>query len=186
MRSLAKVLTSRSTYPHIDTDNLFKQNGDSTLNPESSNFNPRAWTKALVALQSRDPEKYPTTTSGVAFRNLNVHGYGNPTDYQKTVGNVWLEVPNILSKLGKSNGKHKIDILQDFEGLAESGEMLVVLGPPGSGCPTLLKAIARETHDIFVDEKSYLNYQGAFISLPYCFLSNRLTLLLPKVSVLNK
>lgn len=39
----------------------------------------------------------------------------------------------MLSKLGKSNGKRKIDILQDFEGLVESGEMLIVLGPPGSG-----------------------------------------------------
>lgn len=38
--------------------------------------------------------------------------------------------------------------------------MLVVLGPPGSGCSTFLKTIAGETHGFFVDESSYLNYQG--------------------------
>jgi hypothetical protein len=29
-----------------------------------------------------------------------------------------------------------------------------------SGCSTLLKTIAGETHGLFVDEESYINYQG--------------------------
>ena len=29
-----------------------------------------------------------------------------------------------------------------------------------SGCSTLLKTIAGETHGLFVDEDSYINYQG--------------------------
>lgn len=36
--------------------------------------------------------------------------------------------------------------------------MCVVLGPPGSGCSTFLKAIAGETNGIYVNEKSYFNY----------------------------
>ena len=57
-------------------------------------------------------------------------------------------------------GKHKIQILRNFEGLVRSGEMLVVLGRPGSGCSTLLKTIAGETHGFYIDSKSEINYQG--------------------------
>jgi ATP-binding cassette subfamily G (WHITE) protein 2 (PDR) len=38
--------------------------------------------------------------------------------------------------------------------------MLVVLGPPGSGCSTFLKTVAGETNGFYVDEKSQINYQG--------------------------
>jgi ATP-binding cassette subfamily G (WHITE) protein 2 (PDR) len=50
--------------------------------------------------------------------------------------------------------------LRDFDGLVRSGEMLVVLGRPGSGCSTLLKTIAGETSGFFVDSNAYINYQG--------------------------
>jgi ATP-binding cassette, subfamily G (WHITE), member 2, PDR len=39
-------------------------------------------------------------------------------------------------------------------------EMLVVLGRPGSGCSTLLKTIAGETHGLNITESSHINYQG--------------------------
>ena len=57
-------------------------------------------------------------------------------------------------------GKTKIQILRDFEGLVHSGEMLVVLGRPGSGCSTLLKTISGETHGFYIDNQSDINYQG--------------------------
>lgn len=39
-------------------------------------------------------------------------------------------------------------------------EMLLVLGRPGSGCSTLLKTIAGETHGLNISENSHINYQG--------------------------
>lgn len=36
-------------------------------------------------LESRDPDRYPKRVAGVSFRNLNVHGFGALTDYQKYV-----------------------------------------------------------------------------------------------------
>lgn len=56
--------------------------------------------------------------------------------------------------------KNKVQILSKFDGVLESGEMLVVLGPPGSGCTTLLKTIAGEMNGIYLDEGSELNYRG--------------------------
>ncbi|KAH8656551.1 BcATRO, ABC transporter [Tricladium varicosporioides] len=160
IRGLARTYTSRSQVSHLEGNNPFSPIKDSTLDPYSENFKPRSWMKALLQLHSRDPEKYPGRTAGIAFRGLNVHGYGKPTDYQKSVGNVVLEVVGMARTLFKSGAQSKINILQNFDGLVESGEMLVVLGPPGSGCSTLLKTIAGETHGIYVDDKSYLNYQG--------------------------
>ncbi|EHL02868.1 putative ABC transporter CDR4 [Glarea lozoyensis 74030] len=160
VRDLARELTTRSSYSQIDVENVFTPKPNSHLDPSSSNFNARAWTKALLSLQNRDQEKYPQRTSGLAFSDLNVHGYGNPTDYQKSVGNVWLELPRLIGSVYRNNSQRKIEILRGFEGLVEAGEMLVVLGPPGSGCSTLLKTIAGETNGVYVNESSYLNYQA--------------------------
>ncbi|KFY50876.1 hypothetical protein V496_09128 [Pseudogymnoascus sp. VKM F-4515 (FW-2607)] len=132
---------------------------DPTLDPRNEKFNARAWTKTLVGITSRDPERYPTRTAGVAYKNLNVHGFGNPTDYQKTFGNYPLEVGGWFNKI-RGKGQRKIQILRDFEGLVRSGEMLVVLGRPGSGCSTMLKTISGETSGFFIDKESTINYQG--------------------------
>jgi ATP-binding cassette, subfamily G (WHITE), member 2, PDR len=56
--------------------------------------------------------------------------------------------------------KTRLDILRDIEGVVESGEVLVVLGRPGSGCSTLLKTLAVQTYGFHVDGRSHINYQG--------------------------
>jgi ATP-binding cassette, subfamily G (WHITE), member 2, PDR len=139
--------------------NSFLGSDNAALDPNSGKFNAREWVENLVGLVSRDPERYPTRTAGVSFRNLNVHGFGTPTNYQKTFGNYPLEVGSIFNAI-TGRGKSKIDILRNFDGLVRSGEMLVVLGRPGSGCSTLLKTISGETSGFYVDSNSMLNYQG--------------------------
>ncbi|KAF5256808.1 hypothetical protein FOXYS1_12697 [Fusarium oxysporum] len=138
-------------------DNPFVATEDSALNPTSPNFSSRAWAKALVNLVASSGASF--RTAGVAFQNLNVYGYGRSTDYQKDVFNIWLSAVNFLTRI-TGQKKKRIDILRNFDGLVRKGEMLVVLGPPGSGCSTLLKTIAGETNGIYVDDVSYLNYQG--------------------------
>lgn len=69
--------------------------------------------------------------AGVSYKNLNVHGFGQPTDYQKTFGNYPLAVTSLFDRLRGGKGKTKIQILRNFDGLVKSGEMLVVLGRPG-------------------------------------------------------
>lgn len=156
---LARKLTRESTR-WGEGENIFLQTKeDSTLNPHSPNFKARDWMKNLLAITSRDPERYPQRQAGVSFRNLSVHGYGSPTDYQKDVFNSVLQV-GALFRMMTGTGKQKIQILRDFDGLVKSGEMLVVLGRPGSGCSTFLKTLAGEMNGIFKDEKSYMNYQG--------------------------
>lgn len=77
----------------------------------------------------------------------------------RTFANVVFEVVGLFNKI-TGRGKRKIQILRDFEGLVRSGEMLVVLGRPGSGCSTLLKTMSGETHGFFIGDGSHINYQG--------------------------
>lgn len=131
----------------------------SALDPASENFSTRAWISNLAGFTSKDPKRYPCRTAGVSFENLNIFGFGSPTDYQKTVGNVPLEIGAIFRWM-MGTGKHQIQILKNFNGLVKPGEMLLVLGRPGSGCSTLLKTLSGDTHGLVVDSNSKINYQG--------------------------
>lgn len=161
---LARKITSQSDKTFDASDaNPFQPVKDSEVDPTSSNFRARSWAKALFSLQSRDPEKYPQRSAGIAFRNLHAYGFGVPTDYQKTVGNILLEAVGLIRNV-MGIGRRRIDILRGFDGIVEAGEMLVVLGPPGSGCTTFLKTISGETHGFNIDPDSYMNYQGRYLS----------------------
>ena len=159
IHDLARSYTQTSTYSH--SGNPFDDaEKDSLLDPKSATFNGRAWTKSILKLAQQDPDLNPPRTAGIAFKNLNVHGFGQPTDYQKSVSNVLLEVVGLARRLFGLSKPRRVDILRNFDLLVQPGEMLVVLGPPGSGCTTLLRTIAGETHGFVVDKNSYMNYQG--------------------------
>ena len=101
------------------------------LDPKSTKFSPKAWLETLMSITSRNPERYPKRLAGVAYKNLSAHGFGEPTDYQKTFGNYLLKLFSLAERLIAKREKTKIQILKDFEGLVKSGEMLMVLGRPG-------------------------------------------------------
>ncbi|KAJ9126946.1 ABC multidrug transporter afr2 [Naganishia onofrii] len=161
---LARQFTRQSTRSFqetgdFDPDDILRPERGTIYDPFSESFNSREWIKSLLAITSRDPEKYPRRTAGIAFKHLSVHGFASDVEYQPTVGNV------ILSGLGFmwdiiARRQRKVEIIKRFDGIVEAGEMLVVLGPPGSGCSTFLKTITGETHGIFVGEDTYINYQG--------------------------
>ncbi|KAI1088409.1 ABC-2 type transporter-domain-containing protein [Rostrohypoxylon terebratum] len=158
VHELARRYTTQSNTTGITGQNPYLDLGEnSPLNPHSPCFNARAWAKSVVNMADREGQHF--RTAGVCFQNLNVHGFGAATDYQKDVANIWLETAGLVQKaFGK--GQTKIDILRNFDGVVQKGEMLVVLGPPGSGCSTFLKTIAGETNGIYVENDSYFNYQG--------------------------
>ena len=148
---LSRVVTSQSIKSRLDPDHkgdgdgaielspFSAGNDDKRLDPTSAEFNVRLWVQSLFRLESRDPERYPKRTSGVSFSSLSVYGFGPETDYQKTVSNVPLQLYSLAGRyLGFGQKLRKIRILRDFEGLVESGEMLLVLGRPGR-CVLMMK-----------------------------------------------
>ncbi|KAK6065954.1 ABC-2 type transporter [Seiridium cupressi] len=161
VQSLARRYTEHSNADgHDGAPNIFTNNDPmSPLNPRGEKFDAQTWAKTIANMVSEHGTGY--RTAGVCFQNMNVFGYGTETDYQKDVGNVWRELPNLLSSaLASKRGKRRIDILRDFNGVIEAGEMCVVLGPPGSGCSTFLKTLAGETNGLYTDSTTELNYQG--------------------------
>jgi ABC-type multidrug transport system ATPase subunit len=66
----------------------------------------------------------------VAFKDISAYGYGSALDCQSTVGNTPLQLFGAIKTLFGAQ-QDRIDILRNVDGLVRSGEMLVVLGPPG-------------------------------------------------------
>ncbi|KAL7626532.1 Multidrug resistance protein [Parahypoxylon ruwenzoriense] len=129
------------------------------LDPNSPQFDAKKWARTLLHAFAQDPEKYPRPPIGVSWRDLGVHGFGKDTDYQKDILNVLWRAP-LIAREWVSHRQHKIQILNNFDGLVRSGEMLLVLGRPGSGVSTLLKTIAGHVHGLYLDQQSQINYQG--------------------------
>ncbi|KAJ5382386.1 hypothetical protein N7517_000297 [Penicillium concentricum] len=133
----------------------------SKLDPSSPAFDARLWVKEFIRLTESDPKSAPSRSLGVAFKALSVFAYTTGAEFQKTTGNVVIGLTTYLARWLRGN-RHarRADILRDFEGVAEKGEMLLVLGPPGSGCSTLLKSLSGETADLNLTPESYVNFQG--------------------------
>lgn len=156
VQNLARTFTSES-HAHRNGSVLTDQNDPtSPLNPNSLSFNARTWARTLADKVESSGTSF--RTSGVWFQNM-TSDYSAGTRHQKNVVNVWLGAVG-LARQTFGHGKARVAILRDFNGVVRKGEMLVVLGPPGSGCTTFLKTLAGETNGLFVDEQTYFNYQG--------------------------
>lgn len=131
----------------------------SRLDPQAPGFDASAWVKAFIRLYESDQNSAPARVLGVAFRNLNAYGWSTGAESQMTV---FTRVVSLFSSLTRHRRGRRIDILREFEGVIEAGELLLVLGPPGSGCSTFLKALAGETAGLTVDPNSYLNFRGTY------------------------
>lgn len=156
LHDLARRLTNHSEA----SPPLFPVAAGTQLDPSSDDFNPRKWAKAFYQsrVDASDGNK-PRTTS-LAFKDLNVYGFGSAVDFQRTVAHFLLEGVDLVRRVIGRDNKKRVDILRDFEGLIHQGEMLCVLGPPGSGCSTLLRTIAGDTHGFYVSDGATLNYRG--------------------------
>ncbi|KAL3448042.1 ABC-2 type transporter-domain-containing protein, partial [Aspergillus insuetus] len=158
LQNLARQLSQAS---HESTANAYNPEPGTDLDPHSPKFNARAWVKAVVKLAQGDPDAAPPRFLGVAFKNLSAYGSSSGSERQLTVFNA---VPTAFSYaasiLGAKRRGSRVEILRDLEGVVEQGELLLVLGPPGSGCSTFLKTLAGETSGFEVSEESYMSYRG--------------------------
>jgi len=97
-------------------------------------------------LEQSEEEK--TRHVGLVFRDLTVKGLGLGAALQPTLGDLFLNLPRALAGLfGKNKVSHKVPvrtIINKFTGCVRPGEMLLVLGRPGSGCSTFLKVLANQ------------------------------------------
>lgn len=86
---------------------------------------------------------------GVVFKDLTVTGVGLGAALQPTIGDIFLGLPRKIGALFSRNksvghGAPVKTILNNFNGCIRPGEMLLVLGRPGSGCSTFLKVLGNQ------------------------------------------
>ncbi|KAF7360014.1 Pleiotropic drug resistance ABC transporter [Mycena venus] len=115
-----------------------------TLIPENDPFD---FEKMLKFIQGKLEEaEVEGREIGVAFQDLRVVGLGASASYQPTLGSV-LSPFAIFETISAMRRPPLRNILEGFSGVVRPGEMLLVLGRPGSGCSTLLKTLANQTDE---------------------------------------
>ncbi|KAL2198045.1 ABC-2 type transporter-domain-containing protein [Corynascus similis CBS 632.67] len=85
---------------------------------------------------------------GVYWDGLTVKGMGGQTNYVKTFPDAFIDffdvITPVIRMLGLGKKGVEATLLNNFRGVCKPGEMVLVLGKPGSGCTTFLKTIANQ------------------------------------------
>lgn len=102
---------------------------------------------------------------GVIYKDLTVKGIGSTTSFVKTLPDailgtfgpdLWRIISGFVPALRRRSGETRT-LINGFTGCVRDGEMMLVLGRPGAGCSTFLKAIAnnREGYAEVTGDVSY-------------------------------
>ncbi|CAK7225882.1 ATP-binding cassette transporter snq2 [Sporothrix bragantina] len=87
---------------------------------------------------------------GVYWDKFSVHGMGGTANFVRTFPDAIVGFFDIISPLLRMMGRGpkgtQRTILDNFRGVCKPGEMVLVLGKPGSGCTTFLKTIANQRY----------------------------------------
>lgn len=131
--NLARTISSsyrQDGRPRDPDEMTLVDNSDPVLDPHSDKFNAKKWVKHTMNEISKREGANVIRKGGAAWRNLTAIGEASGSSYQLTVGNA---IPSFFASLFSKLRGHAetVDILKSFDGYLESGEMLVVLGPPG-------------------------------------------------------
>lgn len=158
--------TARKTVSHATLDDDEEaQNGagDEPAEDEDEDFELADFIKE-GHFEKRD-EEGSAKRVGVVFKNLTVEGTAETVQFVKTLpkailGTFGPDLYRLLSRFLpflKFGTTKRRTLLHNISGVVRSGEMMLVLGRPGSGCTTFLKAVAnnRESYASVTGDVSY-------------------------------
>ncbi|KAJ5822763.1 CDR ABC transporter [Penicillium robsamsonii] len=119
-------------------------------------------------LERRTTAGGPAKKVGVVFKNLTVQGVETGASFVRTLpqavmGTFGPDLYNLVCQFVPQLrfGKHPPvrDLIHDFSGAVREGEIMLVLGRPGAGCTTFLKAIAND-RGAFAGVNGEVSYGG--------------------------
>lgn len=105
-------------------------------------------------------EHFKGRSLGVTWNNLTVKGISSDAAIHENVLSQF-NIPQIVRE--KRRGSPKKTILDNVHGCVKPGEMLLVLGRPGSGCSSLLKILANHREG-YAEVNGEVNF-GSMVSL---------------------
>ncbi|CAK7235581.1 hypothetical protein SBRCBS47491_009341 [Sporothrix bragantina] len=168
LRTITRIATglrSRTLSRHPTADGAAAANlekDDPRLDPNSKDFDHYRW--AQMVLQTVNRSGIEIQEQGVAFSDLCVSGSGSSLQYQQTVVTSLLTPFQMLVDLfpgrGKTEKNSRRRILRNFDGVLDGGELLLVLGRPGSGCSTFLKTICGHLGGLTLEPCSRIQFRG--------------------------
>ncbi|KAK9385119.1 ABC-2 type transporter-domain-containing protein [Lipomyces mesembrius] len=96
---------------------------------------------------------------GVMFKGLTVKGIDMSTTSLQTLGEILMAPFRMRETMRDIRHRTLRNLIQDFNGVVNKGEMLLVLGRPGAGCSTFLRTIAGETES-YKGVEGVISYDG--------------------------
>lgn len=152
-----------STQPP-ERSNRYGHDGDGPISKASD------WQLMPQVREMCETDPTPGRALGVTWTNLTVKGTSAGAVVQENV----LSQYNFVQQVKESRGPKKLKtIINNSSGCVKPGEMLLVLGRPGSGCTSLLKMLANrrkgyaevsgEVHYGSMDHKEAEKYRGQIV-----------------------
>lgn len=87
---------------------------------------------------------------GAYWDGLTVKGFGGRANYVSTFPDAFVDffdyITPVMNLLGLGKKPVEATLLHEFQGVCKPGEMVLVLGKPGSGCTTFLKSITNQRY----------------------------------------
>ncbi|VBB84819.1 Putative ABC transporter [Podospora comata] len=154
-RRIASRASGKSKRPKDEQDPEQQAADDASSSDESSDDGSQFQLEQFMRdghLEKRTDSGESSKKVGVVFKNVTVKGVGGGTVFVKTLpqailGTFGPDLYGILCRFvpalrfGRQQGGLRT-LLNDFTGVVRHGEMMLVLGRPGSGCSTFLRVIA--------------------------------------------
>ena len=98
--------------------------------------------------------------SGITFKDLCVYGVDDSVAIVPTVMDILKgPVAGISAAIKKAKTPNRM-ILKHLNGFAKPGDMVLVLGRPGAGCTTFLKALSGTDFDLYKGIEGDVRYDG--------------------------
>ncbi|KAF9886304.1 hypothetical protein FE257_011563 [Aspergillus nanangensis] len=157
MEALKRIASSR----HGRTLTSFSTSGnenDPRLDPAHPNFDHRRWAQSI--LKALHESRITPQPQGVVFTDLGVSGSGSALQLQETLLSQLMAPFRSATRLFSGDKViSRRQILHNFDGLLQSGELLLVLGRPGSGCTTFLKTICGHLGGLRLEPASQIDFE---------------------------